>query len=244
MKFNVIPAIDIKDGKCTQLVGGVASTAKYYGDPVEVAKKWVSLGAEILHVIDLDATLGTGSNIEIVRKIKDAVDVPIQFGGGVRSYDFCHQVLHEYEIDRVFLGTLAVNDYLKAASAEKTELAKLPKNIRERIVVSLDSKGGKVVTHGWQTGTMLDPAVLAKAFEKTGVWGFLYTDVDVEGQMKGINVERTKKVIDATKKPVIASGGVSSLEDIKKLKDAGAWGVVLGKALYEGKIDYKEAVKC
>jgi len=241
--MKIIPAIDIKDGKCAQLVGGVASTAKYYGDPVDAAKKWAALGAEILHVIDLDATLGTGNNLEKVMEIKEAANVPIQFGGGVRDYGYCKKLLTEYKLDRVAIGTLAINDYRKKADGGKMDLEALPRRIRERIIISLDSREGKVVTHGWQTKTEIPACDLAKAFEEHA-WGFLYTDVDVEGRMKGINLERTKKVIDATKKPLIASGGVSSLQDVAKLKDAGAWGVVLGKALYEGKIDYRKAIKC
>jgi len=241
--MKIIPAIDIKDGKCTQLVGGVARTAKYYGDPVDAAEKWVSLGAEVLHVIDLDAALGTGDNIKSIQKIKEAVKVGIHFGGGVRDYGYCRKLLTEYGIDRIAIGTLAIKDHMMKREEGTMEINNLPKELRERIIISLDSRGGKVVTHGWKTNTGVDAAKLAKEFEDL-VWGFLYTDVDVEGQMKGINLDSTKKIVEATEKPVIASGGISSIEDIKTLKDAGAWGVVLGKALYEGKIDYKEALKC
>ncbi len=241
--MKIIPAIDIKEGKCTQLVGGKASTAKYYGDPVEAAKRWISLGAEILHVIDLDATLGTGDNIKSVLKIKEAVKAPIHFGGGVRDYGYCKKLLVECGIDRVAIGTLAIKDHMMRREEGSMEIKNLPQALRERIIISLDSKGGKVVTHGWKTNTGVETVKLAEEFEDL-VWGFLYTDVDVEGQMKGINLEGTRRIIDATDKPVIASGGISSIDDVRGLKDAGAWGVVLGKALYEGKIDYIEALKC
>lgn len=237
--MKIIPAIDIKDGKCTQLIGGRPETAKYYGDPVETAKAWETLGAPILHVIDLDAALGSGNNTEQIKEIKKTVKVPVQAGGGIRDFDYATRLLTTCEIDRVMIGTLAINDYLNDFAG----LREIPEDLRERMIVSVDSKAGSVVSHGWTKGSGIKTAELVKAFEDY-VWGFLYTDVDVEGQMKGINIEHTRKVMEATKKPVIASGGITSLGDIKALKDAGAWGVVLGKALYEGKIDYKEALKC
>jgi len=139
--MKIIPAIDIKDGKCTQLVGGIAETAKYYGDPVDAARKWVELGAEILHVVDLDATLGTGNNIEKVLEIKKEAGVPIHFGGGVRTYEYCEKLIKEYGIDRVAIGTLAIKDYLEKDINGLLELNEYPKSIREHIIVSLDSEG-------------------------------------------------------------------------------------------------------
>ncbi len=241
--MKIIPAIDIKDGKCAQLVGGVADTAKYYGDPVDAAKKWVSLGADILHVVDLDAALGTGNNLEKVLEIKKAAGVPIHYGGGVRDYGYCEKLIKEYDIDRVAIGTLAIKDYLEKDIDGMLEINNYPKSIRQRIIVSLDSKGGKVVTHGWKERTEIDAVSLTREYGGL-VWGFLYTDVDVEGQMRGINLKRLQDVIKSTEKPVIASGGITSVKDVADLKNAGAWGVVLGKALYEGKIDYAEALKC
>jgi phosphoribosylformimino-5-aminoimidazole carboxamide ribotide isomerase len=241
--MKIIPAIDIKDGKCTQLVGGVADTAKYYGDPVDAANKWVSLGAEVLHVVDLDAALGTGNNLEKVLEIKKAANVPIHYGGGVRDYGYCEKLIKEYDIDRIAIGTLAIKDYLEKDMDGMLEINNYPKSIRHRIIISLDSRGGKVVTHGWKERTEIDATSLTREFESL-VWGFLYTDVDVEGQMRGINLKRTERIIRSTKNPVIASGGISSIKDITDLKNICAWGAVLGKALYEGKIDYKEALKC
>jgi phosphoribosylformimino-5-aminoimidazole carboxamide ribotide isomerase len=234
--MKIIPAIDIKDGKCTQLVGGKAQTAKYYGSPLDSAKKWVGLGAEVLHIVDLDAALGTGNNLDNLMQIRDAVDVPIHFGGGVRDYDYCIRLLRDYKIDRVAIGTLAMKDLETEVKGGKMRLRSIPKELRERIIISIDSKAGNVVTNGWQTATGSPAAEVAKKFSGLA-WGFLYTDVDVEGQMSGINLARTKDVVNATKNPVIASGGVSSMKDIEALTKAGAWGVVLGKALYEGKFN-------
>jgi phosphoribosylformimino-5-aminoimidazole carboxamide ribotide isomerase len=237
--MKIIPAIDIKDGKCAQLVGGKAQTAKYYGSPLDSAKKWVELGAEVLHIVDLDAALGTGNNLDNLLQIRDAVDVPIHFGGGVRDYDYCIKLLREYNIDRVAIGTLAMKDLETEERGGKMRLRNIPKDIRERIIISIDSKSGEVVTNGWQTSTGSAATEVAKKFSGLA-WGFLYTDVDVEGQMKGINLGRTKKVVDATKNPVIASGGISSMEDIEALRKSGAWGAVLGKSLYEGRFDLKK----
>lgn len=241
--MKIIPAIDIKDGKCTQLVGGVADTAKYYGDPLDAANKWASLGAEVLHVVDLDAALGTGNNLEKVLEIKRAVKVPVHYGGGVRTYEYCEKLIREYDIDRVAIGTLAIKDYLEKDIDGMLEINNYPKSIRHRIIISLDSKGGKVVTHGWKERTEIDAASLIREYGGL-IWGFLYTDVDVEGQMRGINLKRMQHIVKSTEKPVIASGGITSIKDVLDLKNAGAWGAVLGKALYEGKIDYIEAIKC
>ena len=237
--MKIIPAIDIKDGKCTQLVGGKAQTAKYYGSPLDSAKKWVELGAEVLHIVDLDAALGAGNNLDNLLQIRDAVDVPIHFGGGVRDYEYCLKLLKEYKIERVAIGTLAMKDLQTELNGGKMQLRSVPKELRERIIISIDSKGGKVVTNGWQNATGIPATDVAKKFSGL-TWGFLYTDVDVEGQMRGINLARTKDVVNATKNPVIASGGVSSMKDIDALVKAGAWGVVLGKALYEGKFNVEK----
>lgn len=236
--MKIIPAIDIKDGKCTQLVGGKAETAKYYGSPIEAARRWTELGAEILHIVDLDAALGTGSNLDKVVEIREEVEAVIHFGGGIRDYNYCMKLLEEYRIDRVVIGTLAIKDL----ENKKMVLESIPKKFRDRIIVSIDSRNGEVVTYGWQKKTGVQATEAAKKFSDL-CWGFLYTDVDVEGRMKGINLRKTEEVIKATKKPVIASGGISSMEDIEDLRKAGAWGVVLGKALYENRFDLSKLFK-
>ena len=232
--MRIIPAIDIKDGKCTQLIGGMPGTETFYGDPVFVAKKWESLGSEILHVIDLDSTLGSGNNTEKLLEIKNSVNIPIQFGGGIRTIGAAREFL-EYGIERIILGTLAISDYLnnfEIINELRDEFGP------DRIIVALDSKKGNIVVKGWQEKTELKAHEFVRNFEGL-IWGFLYTDVDVEGKMMGINLKRTKRVVESTHLPVIVSGGISSAGDIEDLKEISTWGVVLGKALYEGKIDFE-----
>ncbi len=240
--MRIIPAIDIKDGKCTQLVQGKSGTEKFYGDPLDAALNWTKEGAELLHVIDLDAALGTGSNLKKVLEIKKSVGVQVQFGGGIRDLKKAEELLN-LGIDRIILGTLAIDDYFndfKILNGLKEEFGK------ERILVALDSTGGKVVIRGWQEKTKLKASDLVKEFEDLEfedlVWGFLFTDVDVEGKMKGIEPDEVNRVVKSTNLPVIASGGISSIKDVEKLKEIGAWGVVVGKALYEKKIDFREAL--
>jgi phosphoribosylformimino-5-aminoimidazole carboxamide ribotide isomerase len=226
-----IPAIDILGGRCVQLVGGRLGTETFYGSPVETAKKWVSEGAEILHVVDLDATLGKGDNTKTLFDIKKSVKAPIQFGGGIRTVEKAKELLDK-RIDRIILGTLAVNDYING-TGNLDEVIKA--GGKDRVIVSIDSSGGFVVCKGWTEKTKIRTKDLINALEGK-VWGFLYTNVDVEGQMKGVDMNAIEEVVKSTKKPVIVSGGISSSKDMKEIEKTGAWGVVLGRALYEGKI--------
>lgn len=229
--MKIIPAIDVLDGRSAQLVGGKLGTEKFYGNPLEIALKWESMGVELLHLVDLDATLGRGNNTNLVISIKKSVKIPIHFGGGIRDFESAKGFLNA-GIDRVILGTLAVNDYFNNFKV----LRKLSNEFgSDRIIVALDSKDGRIVVKGWQEKTELNALEFARSLEEI-VWGFLYTDVDVEGRMSGINPERIREIVKSTELPVIVSGGISSYRDIEKLKDIGAWGAVLGKALYDGKI--------
>ncbi len=229
--MKIIPAVDILDGRCAQLVGGMPGTEKFYGNPVELALKWESAGAEFLHVVDLDATLGRGSNTDSIISIKKSVKIPIHLGGGIRDFKSAKGFL-DIGIDRIILGTLAVRDYF-----DDFEVLKKLRNEfgGDRLMVALDSKNGNVVVKGWREKTELNAVEFAKNLEDI-VWGFLYTDVDVEGRMSGINLMGIREIVQSTKLPVIVSGGISSSGDLEKLEEIGAWGAVLGKALYEGKI--------
>lgn len=228
--MKIIPAVDIMDGECVQLVGGNPDTKKSYGNPVDMAKRWVSQGAKMLHVVDLDAALGRGDNTETVMNIAHSVDVPIQLGGGIRSMEKAEFLLNS-DIGRIILGTLAINDYFN----EFKILKELNQNFGDRVIAAVDSKDGNMVVKGWQEKTKLKAQDFMKKAEGL-VWGFLYTDVNVEGRMEGINISSIETVLSSTKKPVIVSGGISTENDIKSLNNAGVWGIVLGKALYEGRI--------
>ena len=221
------------DGECVQLVGGKPETKKSYGNPVDMAERWVSEGAEILHVIDLDAALGRGDNTEIVLDIAHSVDVPIQVGGGIRDLKRAEFILNS-DIDRIILGTLAINDYFNKFKI----LNELKQNFGDRVIAAVDSKDGNVVVKGWQEKTRLKAQDFMKKAEGL-VWGFLYTDVNVEGRMEGISQGSIEDVLSSTNKPVIVSGGISSDSDIENLNNAGVWGIVLGKALYEGRMKLK-----
>lgn len=216
-----------------QLVGGKPDTAKAYGDPLEVSLRWQLAGAKLLHVIDLDAALGVGDNSDIVALICERLEVPVEFGGGVRDSGSVERFLG-LGIDRVILGTFAVEDYVN----DFKRLNRLSETFgRDRLLVAVDSRGGEIVARGWQEETGIKTT---EFMDKLGdmVWGFLYTDVRVEGRMKGIDLKRTTGVVESTDLPVVVSGGVSSKDDLMLLEEAGAWGVVIGKALYEGKLSF------
>jgi len=236
--MKIIPAVDILDGRCAQLVGGKLGTQEYYGSPMDVARNWVTAGADTLHLVDLDAALAKGENTKQIIEIKRELGVKIQAGGGIRSKKKIEEYLNN-GVDRVILGTLALDDLKNNCEL----LSSLERDFgRERIIVALDSKSGRVVTHGWTKSTDFSAAELAVGFSPYA-WGFLYTDVDVEGKMSGINTEGVKHFVESSELPVVVSGGISSREDIKTIDELGAWGVVLGKALYEGKLSFEELVK-
>ena len=234
-EFEVIPAVDMQDGQVVQLVGGERGTGKTYGDPVEAAERWVDAGAETLHLVDLDGAFeGDRENAPAVEVILDAVDVDVQLGGGIRTaHDACS--LLDLGVDRVILGTAAVeNPAIVGAISE---------DFPSSVMVSLDAKGGEVVVSGWTEGTGLDPAEAAARYENEGAGAILFTDVDVEGQLDGIRRGPVEAVVEAVDIPVVASGGVSTLADVRALKDAGAAAVVVGTALYEGRFTLEEAME-
>ena len=225
-EFEVIPAVDMQDGEVVQLVQGERGTETRYGDPVAAAERWVEAGAETLHLVDLDGALdGERANADAVEAVVEAVDVPVQLGGGIRTAADAADLL-DRGVARVILGTAAV---------ERPELvAEIAADYPGRVMVSLDAKAGEVVVSGWTERTGLDPAEAAARFEDAGAGSILFTDVDVEGQQAGVQAAVTGRVADAVDVPVVASGGVASLDDVRALRDAGAAAVVVGTALYEG----------
>lgn len=232
----IIPAVDLKDGKCVQLVQGKPGSEQVVIDnPAEVAVDWQNKGAKRLHIVDLDGALGSGANLEIVREIKEKSSVPVQMGGGIRTIDDAKSLL-DAGIDTVIIGTMAVKnpDVIKTLSDEYGS---------ERICVSLDSKDNKVLTHGWQKTTDITPLEFAKIFEDKGAGSILFTNVDVEGLLDGIDLSAIEDLIKNTEIPIIYSGGVTTLEDLATLHNLGADYVVIGSALYKGLIDFEDALK-
>ena len=233
----IIPAVDIKNGKCVQLVQGEPGTEQVIiENPHEVAKDWENRGAQILHIIDLDGAFGDNKkNTEVIKKILETLNVPVQMGGGIRSKGDAVRLL-EMGVHKVILGTMAIEN---------------PENVRElsreygreRIIVALDSKDSKVVVKGWTEKTAKSAPEYGKIFEEHGAGGILFTNVDYEGLLKGFDVEPLHELLEAVNIPVIYSGGITSIEDIKKVSETDAAGVVVGSALYKGKINFEDALK-
>lgn len=231
--FEIVPAVDVQDGEVVQLVQGERGTEKRYGDPVAAAERWIEQGARTLHLVDLDGAFeGERRNADAIARILDAIDVDVQLGGGIRTVaDACD--LLDRGVDRVILGTAAIEnpDIVGAISEEHSD----------SVVVSLDAKGGDVVVSGWTEGTGVDPADAAVRYEELGACAILFTDVDVEGKLEGVETDRVERVVEAVDIPVVASGGVASLDDVRALREVGAAAVVVGSALYEGEFTLEEA---
>jgi phosphoribosylformimino-5-aminoimidazole carboxamide ribotide isomerase len=233
----IIPAVDIKNGKCVQLVQGKPGTEQVViENPEIVAQDWENKGASILHVINLDGAFGnTSKNLEVVEKILDTVSIPVQLGGGIRTVQDAMDLL-DIGVEKVILGTMAV---------EKPEtVAKLAdKYGSTRIIVALDSKDSKVVIKGWVEKTEKSASELGVSLQNKGAGGILFTNVDVEGLMNGFDIDPLLKLLNAVDIPVIYSGGVTSLMDIENLSKTKTFGVVIGSALYKGKINFVDALK-
>lgn len=233
----IIPAVDIKNGKCVQLVQGEPGTEQVViENPHEVAKDWENRGARILHVIDLDGAFGDNKkNVEVIKKIINQVTVPVQMGGGIRTKEDASKLL-EMGVHKVILGTIAI---------ESPEIVQELSNEfgSERIIVALDSKDSMVVVKGWTEKTSKSAPEYGKIFEGHGAGGILFTNVDYEGLLKGFDVTPLLELLNAVNIPVIYSGGITSIEDIKKVSETEAAGVVVGSALYKGKISFEEALK-
>jgi phosphoribosylformimino-5-aminoimidazole carboxamide ribotide isomerase len=236
----IIPAIDLKDGRCVRLQQGDMSTATVFGeDPVAMAKHWAAQGARRLHVVDLNgAVAGRPKNEKVIREMIKAVGdaMPIQLGGGIRDLDTIESYI-DAGVTYVVIGTAAVKNpgFLSDASYA----------FPGHIIAGLDAKEGKVAVEGWSKMTGHDVVDLAKKYEEYGVEALIYTDIGRDGMMTGINIEATFKLAQAIKIPLIASGGLNSIKDLEtvcqKLVPEGVIGAITGRALYEGKIDFKQA---
>ena len=232
----VIPAVDILGGKCVRLVRGDPNKSKvYYENPLEAAKLLENQGAEIIHLIDLDAALGSGQNIEAIKTILENIDVKVQIGGGIRTLQKANELL-ELGAYRVIFGTAAVKNPALVGEAVHCHGS-------ESVVVAIDEKDGKVAVHGWKNKSEINYLDLAQSFESMGVGALIFTPIGVDGTLKGPQIEKTVKLMDAVKVPIIASGGVAKLEDLVALTKTGVEGVVVGTALYEQKFTLKEALE-
>jgi phosphoribosylformimino-5-aminoimidazole carboxamide ribotide isomerase len=232
----VIPAVDILGGKCVRLVRGDPEKSKvYYENPVEAAQLLEKQGAKLLHLIDLDAALGSGQNLETIKNVLENVSMKVQIGGGIRTLEKADALL-SLGAYRVIFGTAAVKNPKLVEKAVKQYGS-------TSVAVAIDEKDGKVAVHGWKNKSAIDCLDLARTFEEMGVGALIFTPISVDGTLKGPNIEKTVKMVEAVNVPVIASGGVACLEDLIALTGTGVEGVVVGTALYEKKFTLKEALE-
>jgi phosphoribosylformimino-5-aminoimidazole carboxamide ribotide isomerase len=236
--MDIYPAIDIKGGKCVRLSQGEKDREVIYSDdPVTMALKWQNDGAGHLHVVDLDGAFeGSIKNMDIVEKIVTSVDMFVQLGGGIRSLDIIEDVLNS-GIKRVIIGTKAYEDEQFVEDAVK--------EFGQRIAVGLDTRKGRVAIKGWTETTQAEPVKMALKLQKMGVKTIVYTDILTDGMMSGPNLPAIEELLDQTKTGIIASGGITTYADIsnlKKLENKGLVGAVIGKALYEERLNLSEIV--
>jgi len=235
----IIPAIDIKEGRCVRLTEGKFEDVEIFSvDPVAVAVKWADKGAKMLHVVDLDgAKYGKLTNISLLEQIVKKVNIPVQAGGGIRSYKEAERLIG-LGVSRVILGTILWKD--------KTLAKKLFEDFSEKIIAGIDARDGYVAIEGWQNVLSVDALDFAKEMERLGARRIIYTDIKRDGTLIGPNIDSIEKMVKNVNIPLICSGGITSLDDIKKLKKleaSGLEGIIIGKALYKGRILLEEALE-
>ena len=231
----LFPAIDILDGRAVRLIKGDKSKVTDYGDPVAFAEKWAEAGAEWLHIVDLSGAFSGKSGIDdVISEIKKRVKINIQSGGGLRRITDIRRRL-DAGADRAVIGTMAVCDPDEFALATFT--------FPEKIVAGIDARGGMLAVKGWTQTTDVSAVTFGKRCMHMGIRCALFTDISKDGAMEGVNVCESVRLQKETGLSVIASGGVSSMKDLENLKESGVYGAVLGKAIYDGAIDLKKAVK-
>jgi phosphoribosylformimino-5-aminoimidazole carboxamide ribotide isomerase len=236
----IIPAIDVKDGRCVRLRQGDMDDATVFSeDPVAVARLWLEQGAKRLHIVDLNgARAGAPKNEKVIREICKAVgdDIPVQLGGGIRDMDTIERYL-DNGVQYVIIGTAAVKNPGLVHDACAA--------FQGHIIVGIDAKDGKVAVEGWSKMTGHDVVDLGKKFEDHGVESIIYTDIGRDGMLSGINIEATRKLARELRIPIIASGGLNNLDDLRlvcALEEDGVSGVITGRAIYQGTLDFKAAV--
>ena len=233
--MKVIPAIDLMNGQVVRLYrGDPKQKTVYSNDPIKIAKKWEANGADMLHIVDLDATLGIGSNLGIIKNILKEITIPVEVAGGLRDESLILDVIKIS--NRIVIGTLAFKN--------KELLKKLLLSLgSEKIVISVDHMDGEIVIHGWQDKTGIKLVDSIKEFLEIGFTEFLLTNVSKDGTMEGPDLEYLEQACNLENTNIIASGGISNVNDVNDVKEKNAFGVILGKALYENKITIEEAKK-
>jgi phosphoribosylformimino-5-aminoimidazole carboxamide ribotide isomerase len=234
----VIPAIDLKSGNCVRLLQGRKDAVTVYSNnPGETAKRWESSGAKLLHIVDLDGAFsGNQENFDAIVKIRKSVKIMLQVGGGIRDSGNLLK-LFSAGIDRVIIGTAAVED--------PEFLTSSCRQYPGRVLTGIDAKDGMVAIKGWEEVTSITAKELARRLELVGVAGVIYTDIKRDGMLSGPNIEATREMAENVRIPVIASGGVSCMDDIKNLMQIkNLWGAITGKAIYSGTLDLGEAIRC
>jgi phosphoribosylformimino-5-aminoimidazole carboxamide ribotide isomerase len=234
----IIPAIDIKDGKCVRLAQGDFDRVTVYADnPVIVALEWEKKGAELIHIVDLDGSAaGELRNADIILEIAGRIKIPIQVGGGIRNMDTVNYYINN-GVSGVILGTAALQDETFVRKAQSAYWGK--------IILGIDALNGKVAIRGWKEKTEEDAVDLARRYENSGFKAIVYTDIKRDGMETGVNIDATKAIAEAVNIPVIASGGVATIADVEKLKTietSGVYAVIIGRALYTGAISLEEAI--
>ncbi|MDR2506114.1 MAG: 1-(5-phosphoribosyl)-5-[(5-phosphoribosylamino)methylideneamino]imidazole-4-carboxamide isomerase [Oscillospiraceae bacterium] len=232
----IYPAIDIRQGKCVRLTKGIDGSEKCYGDPLDMAKKWIDEGAAVLHVVNLDGAFDgrlSDAQVKVFESIA-SLGVPVQVGGGIRSLSDV-DLLFDAGIACAVIGTAAINNSSLVASACG--------KYQGRIIVGIDALNGIAKSHGWTESAGVSAARLALSTKELGVTRIVYTDISRDGMLGGANISETAKLIEQTGMEIIGSGGVGSLDDITAFKRAGCYGAIVGKALYENKFTLNEAIK-
>jgi phosphoribosylformimino-5-aminoimidazole carboxamide ribotide isomerase len=233
--MEIIPAIDIKDGKCVRLYQGDYNQITTFDvDPVTAALNWYSQGARWLHIVDLDgAVIGEPKNMDVVEDIIRESSLLIELGGGIRQEEVAENLLHQ-GVSRIILGTAAIEN--------RELIKKLCQQFGEAIAVSLDARDGKIAIHGWQKNTVVEVVQLSREMINAGVRRFIYTDTKRDGTLTGPNFDTIDRLLADTNVPVIVAGGISSPEHLRRLEELGVEGAVIGKALYTGDINLGEAI--
>ncbi|MCT4593892.1 MAG: 1-(5-phosphoribosyl)-5-[(5-phosphoribosylamino)methylideneamino]imidazole-4-carboxamide isomerase [Anaeromicrobium sp.] len=231
----IFPAIDIKGGKCVRLYQGDFNKMEIVEDnPLRIAKEFEMLGAEFLHMVDLDGALkGESGNLEIMGNIVESINIPVQIGGGIRHMSKVERLM-DMGVARVILGTSAIRD--------KEFLIKALEKYGNRVAVGIDAKDGYVAVDGWTDVSSINYIDFAKEMENIGVRTIIYTDISKDGTLKGPNVDGLVKLKENTNMHIVASGGISSLDDLKTLREKDFYGAIVGKAIYKGKVKLDEAI--